>query len=136
VSDRDKGPEVGSVGEEAAKLLSAIQDWARESGGDYANAAAGAAAGAASSFQSVNEHIATGGKDCRYCPICQLISAVRETSPEVKQHLATAATSFMHAVAGMMATHVPDQAKKHKPDATVEKIDLTDDGDWEDDTWD
>ncbi len=109
MSDSDEP--VGSVGEEAAKLLGALQEWAKESGSDYANAAAGAAAGAASSLGAVNEHIATGGKECRYCPICQMISAVRETSPEVKQHLASAATSLMQAVAGVMATHVPDGPK-------------------------
>ena len=34
--------------------------------------------------------------------------AVRATSPEVKQHLTTAATSLLHAAAGVLATHVPD----------------------------
>lgn len=128
----DQDESVGSVGEEAAKLLQALQDWAKESGSDYAEATASAAAGAASAAQSINEHIATGGEDCRYCPVCQVISAVRGTSPEVKQHLTTAATSFMQAVAGVMATHVPDEASKRRSETSVEKIDL--DGDeWEDD---
>ncbi|MGH8964670.1 MAG: hypothetical protein ACRDXB_04975, partial [Actinomycetes bacterium] len=95
-----------------------------------------AASGAAASMGSINEHIATGGEDCRYCPICQVISAVRETRPEVKQHFASAATSFAQAVAGILATQVPDQNRKTRSDSGVEKIDLNDGEDWEDDHWD
>lgn len=130
MSEDDENEPVGSVGEEAAKLLSAFQGWAEESGSDYANAAAGAASGTAFSLNSINEHIATGGKECRYCPLCQVISAVRETSPEVKQHLTSAATSFLQAVAGILATQVPDQNKSRR-DSAVEKIDLSDGEDWE-----
>jgi hypothetical protein len=137
VSDDERRGEphepVGSVGEEAAKLLAALQDWARESGSDYAGAGAAAAAGAASVLKDVNEHIATGGADCRYCPICRAIAAVRATSPEVKAHLASAASSLMLAAAGAMATHVADQARSRRDEPPVEKIDLSDDGDWEDD---
>jgi hypothetical protein len=74
---------------------------------------------------TINEHIATGSEDCRYCPVCQVIHAVRTTSPEVKAHLAVAASSLMHAAAGVLATHVPPD--KASP---VEKIDL-DGTDWD-----
>jgi hypothetical protein len=131
MNDKDKQAPVGSVGEEAAKLLHALQEWAKESGSDYANATAAAAAGAAVTLQSINEHVATGDQECKYCPVCQVISAVRETSPEVKAHLATAATSLMHAVAGAMATHVPDSGGAKRSEQGVEKIDLDDD--WDDD---
>jgi hypothetical protein len=125
--------DVGSVGEEAAKLLQALQDWAKESGGDYAGAATSAAEGAASTWHRVNEHVATGGEDCRYCPLCQVISVVRGTSPEVREHLATAATSLMHAAAGMLSTAVPQpDAERGRRSGPVEKIDL-DDQEWEDD---
>jgi len=122
---------VGSVADEAAKLLHALQDWAKESGAEYAGAAASAAEGAASAVHQIDEHIATGSAECSYCPVCRVISAVRETSPEVRQHLATAATSLLHAAAGLLATKVPEPSKGRR-DGTVEKIDLNDD-DWEDD---
>jgi hypothetical protein len=128
----DQGEPVGSVGEEAAKLLGALQEWARESGNDYANAAAGTANSAASAFGAVNEHIATGGEECRYCPVCQMISVVRGTSPEVKQHLASAASSLVQAFAGVLATHAPEQPASQR-DSGVEKIDLSSDEEWEDD---
>ena len=129
MSDPDES--VGSVAEEAAKLLHALQDWAKESGSEYAGAAASAAEGAASAVHRIDEHIATGSADCTYCPVCRVISTVRETSPEVRQHLTTAATSLLHAAAGLLATTVPEPSKGRR-DGPVEKIDLSDD-DWEDD---
>jgi len=129
MSDPDES--VGSVTEEAAKLLHALQDWAKDSGSEYAGAAASAAEGAASAVHRIDEHIATGSAECTYCPVCRVISTVRETSPEVRQHLTTAATSLLHAAAGLLATTVPEPSKGRR-DGPVEKIDLSDD-DWEDD---
>ena len=65
---------VGSVGDEAAKLLGALADWAGDRRGDR--------------VRDVNEHIATGDAECLYCPICRTVHAVREASPEVKAQLA------------------------------------------------
>ena len=127
----EETPPTGSVGEEALKLLQALQEWAKESGQDYGETLGAAAAGAGELLNSVNEHIATGGRDCIYCPVCRMISAVRATSPEVKQHLTTAATSLLQAAAGYMATHVPDRPGQ-RGEEPVEHIDLSDD-DWEDD---
>jgi len=126
VGSRSGDQPVGGVGEEAVKLLQALQDWARESGSEYADAAASAAAGAASGVHHLDEHIATGGRDCAYCPLCRVISAVRSTSPEVKEHLRSAATSLVQAAAGVLATEVPE------PETPLQKIDLDDD-EWEDD---
>lgn len=120
------GEPVGSVGEEAAKLFAALSGWARDQGTDYAGSAAGAAAAMSETLHNVNEHIATGSADCRYCPLCQVIHAVRTTSPEVKAHLAVAASSLMHAAAGVLATQVPTEKAP-----SVEKIDLDDDNDWD-----
>jgi hypothetical protein len=122
-----EGPDeaIGSVGEEAAKLFAALSGWARDQGADHAGSAAGAAAAMSETVRTINEHIATGSEDCRYCPLCQVIHAVRTTSPEVKAHLAVAASSLMHAAAGVLATHVPQD--KTSP---VEKINL-DDSDWD-----
>jgi hypothetical protein len=145
VSDRTGGPTddpvdapdpaedlTGSIGEEAAKLLEALQEWAALEGAAGADGGtspfASAAAAAAATAHRVNEHIATGGPECRYCPVCQVIAAVRGTPPEVREHLVSAATSLMHAVSGLLATPVPDRTTRRDP---VEKIDLDDD--WEDD---
>lgn len=122
------GPEpVGSVGDEAAKLLGALSDWARDQGNDYAGSAAGAAGTFAAAVQDISEHIATGSEDCRYCPVCQVIHVVRQTSPEVRGHVTLAASSLMHAAAGMLATNTGQQEKA----SGVEKIDLDTSTDWD-----
>jgi hypothetical protein len=138
------GDRVGSVAEEAAKLLGALQGWAREGASDGAGAAGTAASSLSGLLHDLDEHVATGGEDCRYCPVCQVISAVRATSPEVKQHLATAATSLLHAATGVLEAHAqrrPDGdgqrgqgGRARRDQGPVEKIDLSDDADseWED----
>lgn len=118
------GEPIGSVGEEAAKLFVALSGWAKDQGAGTAGTAAGAAQAVTDAMHNLNDHIATGGQDCSYCPVCQVISAVRTTSPEVKAHLAVAASSLMHAAAGVLATQVPTDAKA----SPVEKIDLDDEG--------
>jgi hypothetical protein len=118
---------VGSVGEEAAKLLGALSDWARDQGHDYAGSAGAAAGTFAQALRDVDEHVATGSADCRYCPVCQVIHVVRQTSPEVRQHLSVAASSLMHAAAGLLATD-----PRSRPASGVEKIDL-DEAAWDED---
>jgi hypothetical protein len=102
----EDGPEpVGSVGEEAAKLFSALQDWATDSGAGFAD---------------LHEHLATDSEECRYCPVCRAISLVRQTSPEVRAHLAAAAGSLLQAAAGLLETAQPPA----RPDRGVQRIDL------------
>lgn len=125
---RDREP-VGSVGEEAAKLLGALSDWTRTQGSDYTGTAAGAASAFAHAMSDVNEHLATGSAECRYCPLCQVIHVVRQTSPEVRAHLSLAASSLMHAAGELLATRTGQSGAGGAP---VEKIDLDADDDWPD----
>ncbi len=69
---------VGSASEEAAKLLSAVQDWAR------------------TRFDS--DHFATGSTECQVCPVCQAVAALRHVKPETVEHLLDAAASFVAAL--------------------------------------
>jgi hypothetical protein len=116
----DAHEEVGSVGEEAAKLFSVLSGWARDAGVSSSEAAADAGQGLADAVRGIDQHIATGGEDCRYCPLCRVIHAARDTSPEVKAHLASAAGSLMQAAAGVLATRAP----RAEPPVGVERIDL------------
>ncbi len=97
--------DVGSVADEAIKLLGALSDWAKDT------------------THGIDAHLATGAQECTVCPICRTVHAVRELSPEVKTQLATAATSLLNAAAGLLATSVPDQGGR----SGVEHIDLDDD---------
>jgi hypothetical protein len=132
--DAHDSPPVGSVAEEAVKLLGALQGWARE--GAASEGSAGAAAAAASAaLHDIDEHIATGGEDCRYCPLCRVIAALRQTSPEVKDHLTTAAVSLLHAATGVLEARGEAGGRARRDHDPVERIDLSDDADdteWED----
>lgn len=112
---------VGSVGEEAARLFGALQDWARTAG---AGGPAEAGAGLGTAFRHVDEHIATGEESCTYCPVCQIITRLRATSPEVRLHLAVAAQSLLEAAAGMLETRVPPASRSSR----VQHIDLDEPG--------
>jgi hypothetical protein len=123
MSDHER---VGSVGEEAAKLLGALQDWARDRGSEHVHATAEGLGGLAG---SVNDHVATGSESCLYCPLCQVISAVRNTRPEVKDHLVVAASSLVQALLAALASgqSKTDESRRSDP---LEKIDLAAD-DWD-----
>jgi hypothetical protein len=102
---------VGSLAEEAAKLvaaLSSIQPGAR-SGHDDAEH---------------EEHDAVSA-ECRYCPLCALARAARSMTPEVREHLTSAASSLLLAARSILDEAVAragaDDADADKP---VEKIDL------------
>jgi hypothetical protein len=69
---------VGSAAEEAARLLAAVQDWAR------------------ARFDS--EHLATGSSECQVCPVCQAVAALRQVKPETVEHLLDAAASLVAAL--------------------------------------
>lgn len=129
MTDQSGTEGVGSVAEEAAKLFAAFADVAKDKGAGFGDAAASAAAGLSGALHDVGEHVGTGGEDCKYCPVCQVIGIVRNTSPEVKAHLAIAASSLVQAAAGLLATQVPSDSTK---DPGVEKIDLSEDEEgWE-----
>jgi hypothetical protein len=106
---------VGSVGDEAAKLLGALADWAGEHLGDTVGDRA----------REVNEHIATGDAECLYCPICRTVHAVRGASPEVRAQLAGAASTFLQAAAGLLSA----AGHAEPPPSRVEHIDLDDEDD-------
>ncbi len=144
------GGEVGSLAEEAAKLFGALTDWAQDQAGDLGAAGARAAQGdrhdlgshlaglaghAADAAAQVQDHLAgalddnlaTGAPECRWCPVCRGVHAVRQVSPEVRAHLGAAASSLVQAAAALMATTPPSGRGRD-----VETIDLDDEPDDDD----
>jgi hypothetical protein len=92
---------VGSAAEEAAKLLAAVQDWART--------------------RFDHEHLATGAVECQVCPVCQGIAALRQVRPETVEHLLDAAASVVAAVKASF----PKPAPERPPGQRVQHIDLS-----------
>ncbi|WP_141013831.1 hypothetical protein [Nocardioides sambongensis] len=100
----DHEDEVGSVAEEAAKLFGAFADMARQHGVDAAGGVGGLAGQAAAFTQDLHDHLATDDPECRYCPVCRAVHVVRKASPEVRDHLMSAASSLLQAAAGLLET--------------------------------
>jgi hypothetical protein len=123
VTDAGDAHDVGSLGEEAAKLLGALSGWAREHAGDASEGLSGLAAQAAASAHDLNEHLATGAAECTVCPVCRTVHAVRQLSPEVTTHLTSAMASLAQAAAAVMETTHPRTAEG----GDVEHIDLAED---------
>jgi hypothetical protein len=117
-----KSDDIGSVGEEAMKLLGAFADLAKQHTGDAAGGLGNLAGQAASMAHEVGEHIATDAVECKYCPVCRVVHAVRQTSPEVKAHLMVAASSLLQAAASLMETP-PESGTRT---SEVQRIDLDD----------
>jgi len=128
------GPgDVGSVADEAAKLLGALSGWATEQSSGVGHGLSDVASAASAALHNANEHFATGGPDCTYCPICRVVHVVRECSPEVRTHLALAALNLMKAASAVLETSIPgEQRKPAGRGEDLEKIDLDDDWPGED----
>jgi hypothetical protein len=110
--DGARDPGVGTLAEETAKLMGALSGWARDHGADVGRSASGLADHLAEQVSTaaheLDDHLDTGAPECAVCPICRTVHAVRQLSPEVKAHLAVAASSLVQAAAGVLSTVVPD----------------------------
>lgn len=93
---------VGSLAEEAAKLLGAAETWWREHA------------------PSLPEHT---GPECRVCPVCQVLSVVRHAQPELFEHLTEAASALMLALKAAVEAQERAWARR-RDDVPVERIDI------------
>jgi hypothetical protein len=97
------------LGEEAARLAAAVQDWLRATPGAEPHAT-----------RPDGEPGSETPPECQVCPACQLLRLVRGTRPEVYGHLADAAASLTAALREMTPDRTPDAARH----GNVEHIDL------------
>ncbi|MFB6725889.1 hypothetical protein ACFCV3_37305 [Kribbella sp. NPDC056345] len=95
---------VGSVAEEAAKLFAVLQAAADTHGGEHV----------AEDPPESHEHKA--GPDCVWCPVCQLINKVRNTSPETIEQLSTAAAQVLGSVRTLLEA-AAEVARQKQEDA-------------------
>jgi Family of unknown function (DUF5304) len=110
-SDAGPGPSTGSAAEEANRLFEAVQEWARRSAGEGKDLG-----------EHWTEHIATGGPECRLCPVCQLIGLLRDTRPEVAGHLTDAVGSLLAALRSALLAHEREWTARRP--TGVERIDI------------
>lgn len=110
----DARSETGSqAAAEAMRLFEAVQEWARRTSvGDLAaHLVDGAAEGG----------FATGSAECRLCPICQLVGALRQSHPEVADHLTDAVTALAAALRAAVGAHEREWSGRR---TNVERIDI------------
>lgn len=90
--------EVGSAGEEAARLFTAAEQWARDRAGALRDGALQDAGLFDGGGPFGPEHLATGSASCQVCPVCQAVTALRQVTPETVEHLLDAAASVVAAL--------------------------------------
>jgi ATP/maltotriose-dependent transcriptional regulator MalT len=99
---RETTEAVGTLAEEAAKLLAAAETWWREHA------------------PTPPEHV---GPECRVCPICQVLAVVRGAQPELFEHLSEAAANLL--LAFKDAVDAQERAfGRRRADVPVERIDI------------
>ena len=70
-------------------------------------------------------HLATDEPQCQLCPLCQAISALRESKPEVAEHLTMAAVSLLAALRAFLEGGPMAPGRGSSPShAVVEHIDV------------
>jgi hypothetical protein len=106
---------VGSLGEEAVKLLSALSTWAQDHTGGEPSPTAGERACSCASPVA-----------CHWCPVCQAVAAVRAASPELKDQLVSSGLALTAAARLFLEALAAPTAPGPAPE--VERIDLSDDG--------
>lgn len=100
---------VGSLGDEAVRLLTAAEQWLHG-----ARERVGGAVGDIASHQ---------GPECQVCPVCQVLALLRTRNPEIWEHLSGAAVEFGLAVRAVIDAQ--EQAWARGADAPVERIDIS-----------
>ena len=108
----------GTLQEEAAKLAEVLEVWlagAREAAGAWLpdpEAAPGDGAGAGGA----------AAPECRLCPICRLLAALRGVRPETFEHLLDAAASLVAAL--RVNVEASDRSWAAGRPSPVERIDI------------
>lgn len=120
-----EGPVVGSVAEEAARLLEALGGWASTAQEAYAARAAADAAGPSADAPEAHtqgrcescgaENGAGQAVVCRLCPLCQGIGLLRSVRPETVDRLADLAGAAAAALRDLAAHHPGSHASRPQP---------------------
>ncbi|TDO60776.1 hypothetical protein EV651_10748 [Kribbella sp. VKM Ac-2571] len=105
---------VGSVAEEAAKLFAVLQNAARDA--PPADEAEHDPGEHDPGEHGTAEHEHKLGPDCVWCPVCQLIHRVRNTSPETIEQLSTAAALVLGSLRSLLEA-AADAARQTREDA-------------------
>ena len=109
---------IGTVAEEAAKLFAVLQQAAdtREHTTTKPTREHGTAEAAEHARDDVPGAEHKLGPDCVWCPVCQLIHKVRNTSPETIEQLSSAAAHVLGSVRSLLEA-AAEAARQTREDA-------------------
>ena len=107
---------VGSVAEEAAKLFAVLQQASADARGAEARPAQEPPVDEPPAAHDAQTDDHQHGTNCQWCPVCQLIGKVRQTSPETIEQLSTAAAGVLGAVRSLVEA-AAEAARQAKVDA-------------------
>lgn len=93
-----------AAAEEAGRLFEAVQEWAKRA------------------TTEMPEHLATGAAECHFCPLCKVIAGLRDSRPDLLEHLADAAGSLLAALRTAVDAH--EREWSARPATGVEHIDI------------
>lgn len=91
------------LADEAARVLGAVQDWARQT------------------FPAGRD--GHGGPECEWCPLCQFMAVLRGERPEVTERVAEAGTAVASAFRALLEAATGGEAEK-PGGPRVQRIDL------------
>lgn len=127
-----EGPVVGSVAEEAARLLEALGGWASTAQDAYAARAAADAAGGPADAPEAHpqsrcescgaENGAGQAVVCTLCPLCQGIGLLRSVRPETVDRLADLAGAVATALRDLAAHHAGSHASRPQPPSGASRV--------------
>lgn len=92
---------LGSAAHEAGRLLDSLKEWLDARGAS-------------------DIPFATGGAECRVCPICLAVNALRDHNPEVVEQLGKAGEALLAALRSALSDHEKGWASG--PTTAVERI--------------
>lgn len=95
---------LGSAAHEASRLLDSLKEWLDARGAS-------------------DLPLATGGPECKVCPICLAVSALRDRNPEVVEQLGKAGEALLAALRSAVSDHEKGWAAGRTPDVEPITID-------------
>ncbi|MGI8435149.1 MAG: hypothetical protein ACR2LE_10520 [Nocardioidaceae bacterium] len=118
---------VGTLAEEAAKLIAVVQSWGQsasgmgnESHGGPADEGEPADDDRAAAEPSEHAHSTS---ECRFCPLCSTVRLARAATPDVRAHVGNAVLSLSMAVSELLDNVRNDESGR----PSVEDVDLAED---------
>lgn len=114
---------VGSLADEAQKLLDAAAVW-------LAERSAGATEKVRALAEELDSGLAVDAPECRYCPLCQLIALLRGERPELTARLVEIGTALLLAVRSTVDTggdghaHADSSADPERAARKVQQINV------------